>query len=53
MQAITVQDRAAGTTGLTVGQRVFGLADWTRDGSLADGHRVPGKTIIHVTPADK
>jgi NADPH:quinone reductase-like Zn-dependent oxidoreductase len=25
-----------GTTGLTVGQRVFGLADWTRDGSLAE-----------------
>lgn len=25
-----------GTTGLTVGQRVFGLADWARDGSLAE-----------------
>jgi NADPH:quinone reductase-like Zn-dependent oxidoreductase len=25
-----------GTTGLTVGQRVFGLADWYRDGSLAE-----------------
>ena len=25
-----------GTTGLTVGQRVFGLADWTRNGSLAE-----------------
>jgi NADPH:quinone reductase-like Zn-dependent oxidoreductase len=25
-----------GTTGLTVGQRVFGLADWTRDGTLAE-----------------
>jgi len=24
------------TTGLTVGQRVFGLADWTRNGTLAD-----------------
>ena len=24
-----------GTTGLTVGQRVFGLTDWTRNGSLA------------------
>ena len=24
-----------GTTGLSVGQRVFGLADWHRDGSLA------------------
>ena len=25
-----------GTTGLSVGQRVFGLADWHRDGSLAE-----------------
>jgi NADPH:quinone reductase-like Zn-dependent oxidoreductase len=25
-----------GTTGLSVGQRVFGLADWHRDGTLAD-----------------
>ncbi|GAA3797987.1 NADP-dependent oxidoreductase [Streptomyces chiangmaiensis] len=25
-----------GTTGLSVGQRVFGLTDWTRDGSLAE-----------------
>src|SRR6195952_3851882 len=24
-----------GTTGLSVGQRVFGLADWYRDGTLA------------------
>src|SRR5262245_31404440 len=25
-----------GTTGLSVGQRVFGLADWYRDGTLAE-----------------
>ena len=25
-----------GTTGLTVGQRVFGLTDWYRDGTLAE-----------------
>jgi NADPH:quinone reductase-like Zn-dependent oxidoreductase len=25
-----------GTAGLSVGQRVFGLTDWTRDGTLAD-----------------
>jgi NADPH:quinone reductase-like Zn-dependent oxidoreductase len=25
-----------GSTGLTVGQRVFGLADWYRDGTLAE-----------------
>src|SRR5262245_15301841 len=27
---------AYGTTGLSVGQRVFGLTDWTRDGTLAE-----------------
>ena len=27
-----VSELGYGTTGLTVGQRVFGLADWTRDG---------------------
>jgi hypothetical protein len=31
-----VSELGYGTTGLTVGQRVFGLADWTRDGSLAE-----------------
>ncbi len=31
-----VTELGYGTTGLTVGQRVFGLADWTRDGSLAE-----------------
>src|SRR5215217_6605126 len=25
-----------GTTGLSVGQRVFGLTDWSRDGTLAE-----------------
>src|SRR3954470_4996088 len=25
-----------GTTGLSVGQRVFGLADWHRDGTMAE-----------------
>src|SRR4029450_13659828 len=25
-----------GTTGVSVGQRVFGLADWHRDGTLAE-----------------
>src|ERR1700749_4026038 len=25
-----------GTTGLSIGQRVFGLADWSRDGTLAE-----------------
>src|SRR4030088_1233089 len=26
-----------GTTGLSVGQRVFGLTDWARDGTRAEG----------------
>ena len=31
-----VAELGMGTTGLTVGQRVFGLTDWTRDGTLAE-----------------
>src|SRR6266699_1971259 len=31
-----VTDLSYGTTGLSVGQRVFGLTDWTRDGTLAE-----------------
>ncbi|UGS37199.1 NADP-dependent oxidoreductase [Capillimicrobium parvum] len=31
-----VAELGFGTTGLTVGQRVFGLADWTRNGALAE-----------------
>ena len=30
-----VTELGYGTTGVTVGQRVFGLADWTRNGTLA------------------
>ena len=30
-----VAELGYGTTGLTVGQRVFGLADWSRDGTVA------------------
>src|SRR6202000_3339812 len=33
-----VVDLGYGTTGLTVGQRVFGVADWTRDGAPAGVH---------------
>ncbi len=32
----TVTALGYGTTGLSVGQRVFGLADWHRDGTLAE-----------------
>jgi len=31
-----VVELGSGTTGLTIGQRVFGLADWARNGSLAE-----------------
>ncbi|ONI71635.1 NADPH:quinone reductase [Kribbella sp. ALI-6-A] len=40
-----------GTTGLTVGQRVFGLADWTRDGSLAEYVAVEARNLAPL-PAD-
>ncbi|GAA0236480.1 NADP-dependent oxidoreductase [Actinomadura nitritigenes] len=34
-----------GTTGLTVGQRVFGLTDWTRNGSLAEYTAVEARNL--------
>lgn len=34
-----------GTTGLTIGQRVFGLADWARDGSLAEYTAVEARNL--------
>ena len=40
-----------GTTGLTVGQRVFGLADATRDGSLAEYTAVEARNLAPL-PAD-
>src|ERR1700721_1383830 len=40
-----------GTTGLTVGQRVFGLADWTRNGSLAEYCAVEARNLAPL-PAD-
>ncbi|MGW5248995.1 NADP-dependent oxidoreductase [Streptomyces sp. NPDC004129] len=40
-----------GTTGLTVGQRVFGLTDWARDGSLAEFTAVEARNLAPV-PAD-
>jgi NADPH:quinone reductase-like Zn-dependent oxidoreductase len=35
-----------GTTGLTIGQRVFGLTDWTRDGSLAEYVAVEARNLV-------
>jgi NADPH:quinone reductase-like Zn-dependent oxidoreductase len=34
-----------GTTGLAIGQRVFGLADWARDGSLAEYTAVEARNL--------
>src|SRR4029434_2554301 len=34
-----------GTTGLSVGQRAFGLTDWTRDGTLAEYVAVEARTL--------
>lgn len=46
-----VTELGFGTTGLTVGQRVFGLADWTRDGSLAEYTAVEARNLAPL-PAD-
>ncbi|KJK42707.1 NADPH:quinone reductase [Lentzea aerocolonigenes] len=46
-----VAELGYGTTGLTVGQRVFGLADWTRDGSLAEFAAVEARNLAPL-PAD-
>ena len=40
-----------GTTGLTIGQRVFGLADWSRNGSLAEYTAVEARNLAPL-PAD-
>lgn len=40
-----------GTTGLTVGQRVFGLTDWSRDGTLAEYVAVEARNLAPL-PGD-
>src|SRR5689334_13913631 len=40
-----VAELGYGTTGLTVGQRVFGLTDWLRDGSLAEYTAVEARNL--------
>src|ERR1700693_1715322 len=40
-----------GTTGLSVGQRVFGLADWYRDGTLAEYAAVEARNFAPL-PGD-
>lgn len=46
-----VAELGYGTTGLTVGQRVFGMADWSRDGSLAEYTAVEARNVAPL-PAD-
>jgi NADPH:quinone reductase-like Zn-dependent oxidoreductase len=40
-----------GTTGLTLGQRVFGLADWHRDGTLAEYVAIEARNLAPL-PGD-
>jgi NADPH:quinone reductase-like Zn-dependent oxidoreductase len=40
-----------GTTGLSVGQRVFGLADWHRDGTLAEYVAIEARNLASL-PGD-
>jgi len=40
-----------GTTGLSVGQRVFGIADWHRDGSLAEYVAIESRNLAPL-PGD-
>src|SRR5690348_3035351 len=40
-----------GTTGLSLGQRVFGLTDWTRDGTLAEFIAVEARNLAPL-PGD-
>lgn len=46
-----VTELGYGTTGLTVGQRVFGLIDWCRDGSLAEYTAAEARNLAPL-PAD-
>jgi NADPH:quinone reductase-like Zn-dependent oxidoreductase len=47
----TVAALGYGTTGLSVGQRVFGLTDWSRDGTLADYAAVEARNLAPL-PGD-
>ncbi|MFC6159991.1 NADP-dependent oxidoreductase [Kribbella jiaozuonensis] len=46
-----VAELGYGTTGITVGQRVFGLADWTRNGTLAEYVAVEARNLAPL-PTD-
>lgn len=44
-----VAELGYGTTGLTVGQRVFGITDWARDGSLAEYVAVEARNLAPLS----
>ncbi|MEO3819943.1 NADP-dependent oxidoreductase [Plantactinospora sp. B24E8] len=44
-----VAELGYGTTGLTVGQRVFGLTDWARNGSLAEFTAVEARNLAPLS----
>src|SRR6478609_5303893 len=44
----TVTALGYGTTGLSVGQRVFGLTDWYRDGTLAEHVAVEARNLASL-----
>jgi NADPH:quinone reductase-like Zn-dependent oxidoreductase len=46
-----VAELGYGTSGLSIGQRVFGLADWARNGSLAEYTAVEARNLAPL-PAD-
>jgi NADPH:quinone reductase-like Zn-dependent oxidoreductase len=46
-----VAELGYGTTGLTVGQRVFGITDWARNGTLAEFVAVEARNLAPL-PAD-
>jgi NADPH:quinone reductase-like Zn-dependent oxidoreductase len=46
-----VTELGYGTTGLTIGQRVFGLCDWSRNGALAEYVAVEARNLAPL-PAD-
>lgn len=44
-----VAELGYGTTGLTLGQRVFGLTDWTRNGTLAEYVAVEARNLAPLS----
>jgi NADPH:quinone reductase-like Zn-dependent oxidoreductase len=44
-----VSELGYGTTGLTVGQRVFGLTDWARNGTLAEYVAVEARNLVPLS----